>query len=199
MRIRRVNIATTLRHSCSRTNCVHAPSRLNRWTDSLFQALNGFLLILTCDGEVFFATHSIESYLGFHQVSFPFCFEFTINEVPATAGKKEVKPCDFIFQAQLPKRTFGLTCGRQGVFREFSSKPSPRDTRITEIKLPYFNDVGKYTSDQLIALRVDARRTRPSGGKRIRITSRKREVDDIFIDRECLYTQAEPRLALITR
>ncbi|XP_021964591.1 aryl hydrocarbon receptor protein 1 isoform X2 [Folsomia candida] len=31
------------------------------------QALNGFLLILTCDGEVFFATHSIESYLGFHQ------------------------------------------------------------------------------------------------------------------------------------
>ncbi|KNC32560.1 hypothetical protein FF38_13083, partial [Lucilia cuprina] len=30
-------------------------------------ALNGFLMILTCDGEVFFATHSIESYLGFHQ------------------------------------------------------------------------------------------------------------------------------------
>ncbi|KAG8042062.1 hypothetical protein G9C98_000053 [Cotesia typhae] len=30
-------------------------------------ALNGFLLILTCDGEVFFATHSIENYLGFHQ------------------------------------------------------------------------------------------------------------------------------------
>lgn len=34
----------------------------------MLQALNGFLLILTCDGEVFFATHSIESYLGFHQV-----------------------------------------------------------------------------------------------------------------------------------
>uniref|UniRef100_A0A1A9WH34 PAS domain-containing protein n=1 Tax=Glossina brevipalpis TaxID=37001 RepID=A0A1A9WH34_9MUSC len=34
---------------------------------SFFQALNGFLMILTCDGEVFFATHSIESYLGFHQ------------------------------------------------------------------------------------------------------------------------------------
>jgi len=33
-----------------------------------FQALNGFLLILTSDGEVFFATHTIESYLGFHQV-----------------------------------------------------------------------------------------------------------------------------------
>lgn len=34
-----------------------------------FQALNGFLMILTCEGEVFFATHSIEGYLGFHQVS----------------------------------------------------------------------------------------------------------------------------------
>lgn len=34
----------------------------------VFQALNGFLLILTCEGEVFFATHTIESYLGFHQV-----------------------------------------------------------------------------------------------------------------------------------
>lgn len=38
----------------------------------LFQALNGFLMILTCEGEVFFATHSIESYLGFHQVKTPF-------------------------------------------------------------------------------------------------------------------------------
>ncbi|XP_026475026.1 aryl hydrocarbon receptor-like, partial [Ctenocephalides felis] len=35
--------------------------------DTFLQALNGFLMILTCEGEVFFATHSIESYLGFHQ------------------------------------------------------------------------------------------------------------------------------------
>ncbi|XP_046450071.1 filaggrin-like isoform X3 [Daphnia pulex] len=35
--------------------------------ESFLQALNGFLLILTSDGEVFFATHTIESYLGFHQ------------------------------------------------------------------------------------------------------------------------------------
>ncbi|XP_028968862.1 aryl hydrocarbon receptor [Galendromus occidentalis] len=33
----------------------------------LQQALNGFLLILTCDGEVFFASHTVETYLGFHQ------------------------------------------------------------------------------------------------------------------------------------
>jgi len=30
--------------------------------------LNGFLMILDCNGELFFATHSIETYLGFHQV-----------------------------------------------------------------------------------------------------------------------------------
>lgn len=35
--------------------------------EMFLQALNGFLMILTCDGEVFFATHSIEGYLGFHQ------------------------------------------------------------------------------------------------------------------------------------
>ncbi|CAH1113660.1 unnamed protein product, partial [Psylliodes chrysocephalus] len=35
--------------------------------EMFLQALNGFLIILTCDGEVFFATHSIEGYLGFHQ------------------------------------------------------------------------------------------------------------------------------------
>ncbi|XKL62845.1 hypothetical protein PGB90_002678 [Kerria lacca] len=37
--------------------------------DMFLQALNGFLVILTCEGEVFFATHTIESYLGFHQNS----------------------------------------------------------------------------------------------------------------------------------
>nr|CDK60412.1 Spineless [Euperipatoides kanangrensis] len=35
--------------------------------DLILQALNGFLLILTCDGEVFFASHTVENYLGFHQ------------------------------------------------------------------------------------------------------------------------------------
>lgn len=33
-----------------------------------FQALNGFLFVVTCDGEVFFASHTVEKYLGFHQV-----------------------------------------------------------------------------------------------------------------------------------
>ena len=36
--------------------------------DIFLQALNGFLMILDCNGELFFATHTIETYLGFHQV-----------------------------------------------------------------------------------------------------------------------------------
>jgi len=35
--------------------------------EMFLQALNGFLMILDCNGELFFATHSIETYLGFHQ------------------------------------------------------------------------------------------------------------------------------------
>lgn len=34
-----------------------------------FQALSGFLFIVTSEGEVFFATRTVEQYLGFHQVS----------------------------------------------------------------------------------------------------------------------------------
>ena len=38
-------------------------------SDLILQALNGFLLILTCDGEVFYTSHTVETYLGFHQVN----------------------------------------------------------------------------------------------------------------------------------
>jgi hypothetical protein len=34
------------------------------------QALSGFLFVVTCDGEVFYASHTVEQYLGFHQVTF---------------------------------------------------------------------------------------------------------------------------------
>ena len=43
--------------------------------DIFLQALNGFLMILDCNGELFFATHTIETYLGFHQVLIIFFFE----------------------------------------------------------------------------------------------------------------------------
>ncbi|GAB6032520.1 hypothetical protein CHUAL_011416 [Chamberlinius hualienensis] len=36
-------------------------------SDLILQALNGFLLILASEGEVFFASNTIENYLGFHQ------------------------------------------------------------------------------------------------------------------------------------
>jgi hypothetical protein len=37
------------------------------------QALSGFLFVVTCDGEVFYASHTVEQYLGFHQVTVVVC------------------------------------------------------------------------------------------------------------------------------
>lgn len=48
---------------------LHYPEALMEG-DLILQALNGFLLILTCDGEVFYTSPTVETYLGFHQVSF---------------------------------------------------------------------------------------------------------------------------------
>ena len=44
----------------------------------LLQALNGFLFIVTCDGEVFFASNTVEQYLGFHQVCYKFFLPATL-------------------------------------------------------------------------------------------------------------------------
>ncbi|OQV18461.1 Aryl hydrocarbon receptor [Hypsibius exemplaris] len=44
----------------------HADPSLTR-TDSVLKALNGFVLVLTVQGEVFFASSNIEEFLGFHQ------------------------------------------------------------------------------------------------------------------------------------
>ena len=54
----------------------------------LLQALNGFLVILACEGEVFFATHNIESYLGFHQVSPSTCILTCPCGVPLITFKR---------------------------------------------------------------------------------------------------------------
>ncbi|XP_050391766.2 uncharacterized protein LOC126810627 [Patella vulgata] len=35
--------------------------------ESILQALYGFLFVVSCDGEVFFASRTVEQYLGFHQ------------------------------------------------------------------------------------------------------------------------------------
>jgi aryl hydrocarbon receptor len=34
----------------------------------ILQALYGFMVVITCDGEVFYASRTVEQYLGFHQV-----------------------------------------------------------------------------------------------------------------------------------
>ena len=58
--------AKTNMHIVDNWKCGH--DQILRSSHALLQALNGFLMILDCQGELFFATHSIETYLGFHQV-----------------------------------------------------------------------------------------------------------------------------------
>ncbi|CAH8663441.1 unnamed protein product [Heterobilharzia americana] len=48
----------------------HLTQKLNRMDISLItnsQALNGFIFIMSCDGEVFSVSRTVEHYLGFHQ------------------------------------------------------------------------------------------------------------------------------------
>ncbi|PVD28478.1 hypothetical protein C0Q70_11066 [Pomacea canaliculata] len=49
----------------SRAHLFHEPNFSEG--DSVLQALYGFIFVVTCDGEVFFASRTVEQYLGFHQ------------------------------------------------------------------------------------------------------------------------------------
>ncbi|XP_059143352.1 uncharacterized protein LOC131930762 [Physella acuta] len=52
-------------HLMSRTHLFHEPGFSEG--ESILQALYGFLFVVTCEGEVFFASRTVEQYLGFHQ------------------------------------------------------------------------------------------------------------------------------------
>ena len=43
------------------------------------KALQGFIVIVSCDGELFFASRTVEQYLGFHQVNINFSSLMTIR------------------------------------------------------------------------------------------------------------------------
>ncbi len=96
-------VCVALRRNCARRRWKERPHetirQLNIFIPSLYfhllslQALNGFLLILTSDGEVFFATHTIESYLGFHQVKKKtnfHCFLRLSRRCPVEAAAREM-------------------------------------------------------------------------------------------------------------
>ncbi|XP_067118712.1 aryl hydrocarbon receptor-like isoform X2 [Centruroides vittatus] len=66
--------------------------------DLILQALNGFLLILTCDGEVFYASHTVETYLGFHQSDI--CHQ-SVYELVHSEDREELQR-HLIWNSQLP-------------------------------------------------------------------------------------------------
>ncbi|XP_065224541.1 uncharacterized protein ss isoform X2 [Planococcus citri] len=73
--------------------------------DMFLQALNGFLVILTCEGEVFFATHTIESYLGFHQSDI---VHQSVYELVHSEDREELQR-QLMWNSFLPPEQSGIT------------------------------------------------------------------------------------------
>ncbi|XP_054717370.1 uncharacterized protein LOC129226765 [Uloborus diversus] len=66
--------------------------------DLILQALSGFLLILTCDGEVFYTSHTVETYLGFHQSDI--CHQ-SVYELVHSEDREELQR-HLMWNSQLP-------------------------------------------------------------------------------------------------
>ena len=52
-------------------------------------------MILDCNGELFFATHSIETYLGFHQVSGEILILFSVMSIGNMVHL--IYRCEFVY------------------------------------------------------------------------------------------------------
>ncbi|GBM18716.1 Aryl hydrocarbon receptor [Araneus ventricosus] len=73
--------------------------------DLILQALSGFLLILTCDGEVFYTSHTVETYLGFHQSDI--CHQ-SVYELVHSEDREELQR-HIMWNSQLPSDRSALS------------------------------------------------------------------------------------------
>ncbi|XP_054163396.1 uncharacterized protein LOC128961209 [Oppia nitens] len=83
---------------------LHYPEALMEG-DLILQALNGFLLILTCDGEVFYTSHTVETYLGFHQSDI--CHQ-SVYELVHSEDREELQR-HLMWNSHLPNDRSSLT------------------------------------------------------------------------------------------
>ena len=67
---------------------------------NILQALNGFLFIVSCEGEVFFASNTVEQYLGFHQVcdgSAVFTYSVSVTRLQRVGSAVSFWLCSYTF------------------------------------------------------------------------------------------------------
>ncbi|XP_076373377.1 uncharacterized protein LOC143258390 isoform X2 [Tachypleus tridentatus] len=74
--------------------------------DTILQTLNGFMLIITCEGEVFYASHTVATYLGFHQSDI--CHQ-SVYELVHSEDREELQR-QLMWNSQLPADHSDLSC-----------------------------------------------------------------------------------------
>ncbi|KAH9491548.1 hypothetical protein Btru_030922 [Bulinus truncatus] len=87
----------------SRSHLFHEPGFSEG--ESILQALYGFLFVVTCDGEVFFASRTVEQYLGFHQSDI---IHQSVMELIHSEDREEFKR-QLTWNSMLPSDKSGLS------------------------------------------------------------------------------------------